>query len=495
MPRLRHGETRESAGNIQVLEEIGRLLAGHRDRRAQFYADRAKAIQRLGGTVLNFSALSDVIEISIAPDRLDTLAANLDAIAIGPATFRPRTLTTFISTGRAMMNSDPYFNLGLNGGYIGLLDTGVRQTHVLLAGNFSWVRDCLNGKSGNCAVAGPGLTLDPSDGTGHGTVMANVLGGSLVNSFGFGDAYRGVTDILIDSFKVVAPDDVPWQSGYQEVERGFLAAIAGGDDVISCSFSCGDLACNAFANAAFDSGAVVVAAAGNASNPSTIGDIADGAKVLAVGATDTAQTRASFSSQGPSSSGRTKPDIMALGVSVRTAKYTGDSAWTTSSGTSVAAPFVAGAAGLMRRWLGVSFGGAIEPGQVLAMLIAAGNNNGPDPAWNNAIGAGNLVMPTSASLTGWKTSVTNQVNKDRTITIAAGKTTLDAAIWWPESSVHNDVDLFLLDSTGATVTWSDYSAGVWEKVHANVQPGTYTLRVTGYSVSGTQSVYLAGIAR
>src|SRR5213078_3379205 len=32
---------------------------------------------------------------------------------------------------RALMRTDPYFNLGQTGGFIGLLDTGVRTTHTL----------------------------------------------------------------------------------------------------------------------------------------------------------------------------------------------------------------------------------------------------------------------------------------------------------------------------------------------------------------------------
>jgi serine protease AprX len=72
------------------------------------------------------------------------------------------------------------------------------------------------------------------------------------------------------------------------------------------------------AQMAFDRGIVVVVAAGNlggTNNPwHYIAPPADGKDVLAVGAVDNSLKRASFSSFGPSSDNRIKPDVAALGV-------------------------------------------------------------------------------------------------------------------------------------------------------------------------------------
>jgi hypothetical protein len=52
-----------------------------------------------------------------------------------------------VDDGRARMNSDPYFNLGQTGGFIGLLDTGVRFSHVQFNSpdHVDFARDCVNG--------------------------------------------------------------------------------------------------------------------------------------------------------------------------------------------------------------------------------------------------------------------------------------------------------------------------------------------------------------
>lgn len=74
------------------------------------------------------------------------------------------------------------------------------------------------------------------------------------------------------------------------------------------------------------------------------------AEAFSVGAINSANTIASFSSRGPSTfytPNLLKPNISAPGVSVRSATNTNDSSFGTSSGTSMASPHVAGVVALL----------------------------------------------------------------------------------------------------------------------------------------------------
>jgi subtilisin family serine protease len=105
---------------------------------------------------------------------------------------------------------------------------------------------------------------------------------------------------------------------------------------------------NSAINAWRTAGIIPIFANGN-SGPScrTANSPGDNANVIAVGATDSSDKLASFSSKGPSTSGLVKPEVSAPGVSVRSAWNTGASAFNSISGTSMATPHVAGAVALL----------------------------------------------------------------------------------------------------------------------------------------------------
>jgi hypothetical protein len=404
-----------------------------------------------------------------------------------------------IITGRTALNSDPYFNTaGLDWGYIALVDSGIRQTHQLLDSNISWVRDCVNGTTNNCATAGPGLTLDPSDVINHGTGVASIMSGDTA----LGNNTRGVTDIRFDSFKATTPGGSMDGGG---VTRGFQAAVAGGSNVVNGSFLCGagSTVCTTAADAAFDAGLVVVVCAGNQGG-AFITPPGDAKKAITVGALHpTTLAKTNYSNIGPGLAGRTKPDLMAVSGGDVAADYltlassASDSALRHGWGTSFASPFVAGGAGLLSRWLKISFGSStnIEPGQTNAMLLAAGQNFS-SPSSNGSIGAGNLSLPTNATLYGGKVTVSTGSSVDVPFSVAAGVTNLDVAIWWPEASnVTSDIDLRLMTPAGTQAASSLYTKSVWEKVHkATTTSGTWNVRITGYSAT-SQVVHWAAIRR
>jgi serine protease AprX len=97
-------------------------------------------------------------------------------------------------------------------------------------------------------------------------------------------------------------------------------------------------------------GIVVVNSAGNEGNKKWhyIGTPADGYNVLAVGATRSDGTKAAFSSIGPSTDGRIKPNLSAQGQDAYVASLFGFAVKTTS-GTSFSSPILAGAIASLRQ--------------------------------------------------------------------------------------------------------------------------------------------------
>jgi hypothetical protein len=98
------------------------------------------------------------------------------------------------------------------------------------------------------------------------------------------------------------------------------------------------------ADMAASKGILVVCSAGNERNKTWVHILApsDGDSVLAVGAVDGNGVISTFSSAGPSSDGRVKPDNTAMGVSVAT--QTGISSFSRMNGTSFSCPVLSGMA-------------------------------------------------------------------------------------------------------------------------------------------------------
>ncbi len=99
------------------------------------------------------------------------------------------------------------------------------------------------------------------------------------------------------------------------------------------------------ANIAAEKGMIIVNSAGNEyAHPSrnTLIAPADGFRVIAVGAVDNTGVRSGFSSVGPTTAGRIKPDAMAMGSGVLMASSLSATHYTTGGGTSFSCPMVAG---------------------------------------------------------------------------------------------------------------------------------------------------------
>ncbi len=97
-------------------------------------------------------------------------------------------------------------------------------------------------------------------------------------------------------------------------------------------------------------GIVVVNSAGNDAargGPNTLVAPGDADSILTVGAVSSNGQIASFSSYGPTSDGRIKPDVVAQGLFVRCADAIDPTTYTYANGTSLSCPLVAGAVALI----------------------------------------------------------------------------------------------------------------------------------------------------
>ncbi len=201
-------------------------------------------------------------------------------------------------------------------------------------------------------------------GTGnHGTVTLSALAGFEPGDL-IGPAY-GATFILAktentDWERHVEEDD--WIAGAEWADSigadiissslGYSTGFTNGDADYSWTDMDGNTTIVALgADIAASRGILVVNSAGNAGFVSlpanTLVSPADGDSVLAIGAVDQFGARSGFSSVGPSADGQIKPDVMAMGSGVIAASPFNTTAYSSTSGTSLSCPLVAGVAALL----------------------------------------------------------------------------------------------------------------------------------------------------
>ncbi|MFF9753775.1 S8 family serine peptidase [Streptomyces sp. NPDC014344] len=263
---------------------------------------------------------------------------------------------------------------------VAVLDTGVDQTHPDLAGQEIAERNFSDAE-------------DSVDRVGHGTHVASTVAGTGARSQG---RYKGVAPgaRILDG-KVLDDSGGGLDSG---IIAGMEWAVAEGAQVVNLSLGGTDTQGidpleETVNRLSAETDTLFVIAAGNAGEggESTVESPGSAESALTVGAVDKADQLADFSSRGPRvGDGGVKPDLTAPGVDITAAASTasgmeqvfpsGTPGYATQSGTSMAAPHVAGAAAILAQqhpdWTGERIKAALtasaEPGPYSAYQQGTG---------------------------------------------------------------------------------------------------------------------------
>ena len=279
-----------------------------------------------------------------------------------------------------------------NGVLVGMLDTGFRwkiheaMKNMTVIGEYDYVqKDSVTANEGD----------DNIDQDSHGTGTLSLVGaykeGQLVSP-----AYRAhfilakTEDIRTE--KHIEEDN--WVAGIEWMEQMGVDVVSSslgyniftndpGHDYLYADMNGRTALTSIAATIAARKGVVVCNAMGNEganANPPSLITPADADSIISVGAVSGSGALAGFSSNGPTSDGRTKPDVMSHGVATYWAT-TGKTGYSGSSqGTSLATPLVAGVAAMI-----LSAHPELTPIQVRdALRTTASNAAAP----NNSIGWG-----------------------------------------------------------------------------------------------------------
>jgi subtilisin family serine protease len=234
---------------------------------------------------------------------------------------------------------------GSNDVVIAVVDAGIDATHPDLSGQL-WTNPG--------EIAGNGIdddsdgyvddirgwniignNADLSDNTGHGTQVAGVIAAATNNSAGIAGVCWNCRLMIV---KVMQPSGV---ANYSDIATGVAYAAQKGAKVINLSLGgSSDSTTLKAAVASASSTAVIVGGAGNDNSSAAFYPAAYDDYVLAVAGTTDTDAKVGSSNYG------TWVDVSAPGAAIRTT-FSGGT-YADSSGTSMAAPFAAGLAGLIR---------------------------------------------------------------------------------------------------------------------------------------------------
>ena len=337
------------------------ILARSEPARAESQGRVTSSVQAMGGEVLYRYSTVNAMAVAIPVDSIEALSTHPDVADV----YEDRLTHGHMNTSPAAIGAPMWWSQGYTGGAtdVAVLDSGVDDSHPALDPQLVLNRRCLD--TADTYYPGmPGLDPTADDLNGHGTHVAGTV--AMTNTL---EPYLGIApglDVLLNGKAGFHGSSggafMYWSDGMACADWAMVGAL---DDAEVINLSYGSLASSddggyeRFWDAVVDQmGAVVTISAGNdgpgtgtLNSPSIAYNVLSVANVWDNGTTTRADDVIwSGSSRGPTPSGRRKPDLAAPGTNITSANDNwegGGLDYATYTGTSMAAPHVAGAAALL----------------------------------------------------------------------------------------------------------------------------------------------------
>ena len=350
-----------------------------------------------------------------------------------------------------------------------VIDTGIRTSHNDFSGRASVGYDALGGNGQDC--------------NGHGTHVAGTVGG---------ETWGVAKDVSLIAVRVLNCSGSGTNSGViagmDWVANNHVKPAVANMSLGGGASSTTDNAVNRMHNA----GVTVVVAAGNDGQNACNYSPARAANAITVGSTTSSDSRSSFSNYGSC------VDVFAPGSSITSAWYNSNTATNTISGTSMAAPHVAGVAALYLQGtpsatpaavanaiIGTASSGKISsigsgsPNLLLYSLLSGGGGTTPPPPPSGTTYTGSLSGTGDYDIqpNGNYYQSTSSGTHSGTLTGPAG----------------TDFDLYLYKWNGSS--WSQVASSLssssTESINYNGTSGYYYWRIYSYSGSGSYTFVLS----